>query len=303
MNPYFCERKMYLKGEQTVEGVVNLYKPPGITSHDAVKKVQRMTGARKAGHAGTLDPSAEGVLLVCLGRATRITEYLMGLTKVYTLKFVPGISTDTFDSEGRVLERRPVPDIEAGDLERLLERFIGEIEQVPPAYSALKKGGVPLYRLARRGEKVELKPRMVRIYSIKLLDFSRTEVSLEVECSKGTYIRSLVNDIGRAMGCGATLTWLRRDRVGRFSCKDAQGFEDIAGGRVEVIEMSEALSHLPVLELDEQEAEMAGHGQIFHPDRGCAHEGRIRVISRGKGFVGTGICLPDGRLKMEKVFV
>ncbi len=159
-----------------------------------------------------------------------------------------------------------------------------------------------MYKLARRGERITLESRRVIIYNIRVLDLSRREVSLEVECSKGTYIRSLVNDIGKAMGCGATLTWLRRDRVGRFSYLDAQRLEDIARDGAEVIDMSEALSHLPVLEIDEQEAQMAGHGQVFIPRRGCAHEGRIRVTSRERGFIGTGVCLPDGRLKMEKVF-
>ncbi len=209
-------------------GILNLDKPQGWTSHDVVARVRRLTGERRVGHAGTLDPLATGVLLVCLGAATRLTEYLQAAPKTYRATVRLGLATDTGDAEGAVVATRPVPPLSSEDLEEALAAFRGTIVQRPPIYSAIKQGGVPLYRRARRGEEVTPPPRQVTIYALDLIAWAPPDLTLLIVCSAGTYIRSLAHDLGERLGCGGHLISLCRTASGRFRLEEAISLEDLA---------------------------------------------------------------------------
>ncbi|TMB95036.1 MAG: tRNA pseudouridine(55) synthase TruB [Chloroflexi bacterium] len=253
-------------------GILNVNKPSGLTSFDVVRVVKRGSGINKAGHAGTLDPAATGVLLVCLGQAVRISEYLMRLPKTYLAEITLGISTTTYDAEGEVTLQGDFSRVSEGDLLRVLEGFVGQIEQTPPAFSAIKTGGERAYRLARRGEAVALKPRRADIYAIRLLKFESPSVEVEVECGKGTYIRSLAHDIGERLGCGGHLGSLGRTRVGPFDVADGVTLEQLeprlAAGdwRQHLLPMDYGLMHLPAVTLHIEDEKDLRHGQALHID-------------------------------------
>ena len=211
-----------------LNGILNLNKPADWTSHDVVARVRRLLGTRQVGHAGTLDPLATGVLLVCVGQATRVVEYLQAGRKVYRAMIRLGCVTDTRDVCGKVLDATPVPAWERRDLEPVLTRFTGLLHQVPPAYSAIKQGGVPAYRRARRGEEVVMAPRPVTVYGISLLAWKRPDLTVEISCSAGTYVRSLAHDLGQELGCGAVLAALTRTRSGNFALEQSTGLEELA---------------------------------------------------------------------------
>jgi tRNA pseudouridine55 synthase len=205
----------------TLDGILNINKPSGMTSFGVVARVRRLTGERHVGHAGTLDPDATGVLPVFLGKATRVVEFLMDNRKTYNAEIELGTATDSYDGSGKVVYRRDTSNITKNKIEQILTTFRGEIEQVPPMYSALKHQGQPLYRLARAGLSIERKSRTVKIYRLELISWKHPLVTLEIECSKGTYIRSLANDLGEALGCGAYLKGLTRTQYGIFDIKEA----------------------------------------------------------------------------------
>ena len=211
-----------------MDGIINVYKEKGFTSHDVVAKLRGILHMKKIGHTGTLDPAAEGVLPICLGTATKKCDLLMDEKKTYVAYVRLGIRTDTLDMEGTVLEEREVS-VTREDVEEILPQFHGEIQQIPPMYSALKVKGKRLYDLARQGIEVERKPRTVHIFSLKLLGFHPDEkiMQLEVTCSKGTYIRTLADDMGERLGCGACLKYLLRTRVGMFQVEDALKLSEI----------------------------------------------------------------------------
>ena len=211
-------------------GILNLDKPAGWTSHDVVGWVRRVLREKRVGHAGTLDPMATGVLLVCVGQATRVAEYLTAGQKVYRAEAQLGATTDTYDAEGEVVATATVPPLTADDLRSTLSGFVGDIQQRPPAYSAIKQAGEAAYRKARRGEPVELPTRPVTIYNIDLLDWEPTtaKLAIEVTCGPGTYIRSLTHDLGQALGCGAMLTRLTRIRSSQFAVEDAVELDTLA---------------------------------------------------------------------------
>lgn len=204
-----------------MDGILNINKPPGKTSFGVVATVKRLTGDRRAGHAGTLDPDATGVLPVCLGQGTRIVEFLMDTTKTYRAAIELGKATETYDGSGKIIYQGDASGIDIDKVEQALERFRGDIEQTPPMYSALKHKGQPLYELARAGVNIERKSRAVKIYRLELVDWQPPLVTLEIECSKGTYVRSLANDFGEALGCGAYLKDLTRTRCGILDIVDA----------------------------------------------------------------------------------
>jgi tRNA pseudouridine55 synthase len=204
-----------------LDGILNIDKPPGRTSYGVVAAVKRLTGERRVGHAGTLDPAATGVLPVFLGHATRVIEFLTDTTKTYRAVIELGVATDTYDGSGRVVRRADPSAVDRAGLETALESFRGAIRQVPPMYSALKHAGQPLYKLARAGVTVERKSRPVTVHRLELVDWQPPSVTLEIECSKGTYIRSLAQDLGQALGCGAYLKSLVRTRSGIFGIEDA----------------------------------------------------------------------------------
>lgn len=209
--------------------VINLNKPKGITSHQAVEKVRRTSGIKKAGHAGTLDPLATGVLLVCTGEATKITRFLSDLDKEYVVVVKLGEKTDTYDAEGTVTAKSEGFSLEKEDIERILPGFTGTIEQIPPMFSAVKMGGKPLYKLARKGVTVEREKRVVTVHEITITAFSLPFLEMRVSCSKGTYIRSLCNDIGEVLGIGAHISALERTRIGDFSVADSLTLEEVEG--------------------------------------------------------------------------
>ncbi|MGI6209168.1 MAG: tRNA pseudouridine(55) synthase TruB [Anaerolineae bacterium] len=261
-----------------LSGVLLVDKPVGPTSHDVVAAVRRASRQRKAGHAGTLDPLASGLLIVCLGAATRITEYLTLHDKVYEVEARLGVTTDTYDAEGQVTSRYdgPLPDDDS--LREVIGSFCGEVLQTPPAFSAVKVEGVPLHRRARRGELPDqVPPRRVVIQSIDWTRPERARLNLRVHCSSGTYIRSLVHDIGRALGCGAHVTALRRTVSGSFSVEQALPLEEVEsrlrnGDYDWILDVGEALPDWPRLLLDGEAARRLAQGQaVVGPQPDCDH--------------------------------
>ncbi|MBN2645324.1 MAG: tRNA pseudouridine(55) synthase TruB [Desulfuromonadaceae bacterium] len=234
-----------------MNGFLLIDKPQGITSHAVVQKVRRACKIRRVGHAGTLDPLATGLLLVAVGQATRLVEYLMAEDKRYrtTLRF--GLVTDSQDITGEVVAEHSVPDFSLGQLETVCQRFVGEIDQVPPMFSALKKNGVPLYRLARRGEEVERQKRRITIHAIDLLSIDGAEVTLDVHCSKGTYIRTLCHDIGQALGCGGCMTALRRLSSGLFDSSQLISLDQLEAGSFNLLSPLDGFVGYPRLDVDE----------------------------------------------------
>ena len=212
-----------------MDGILNINKPSGKTSYAVVAMVKRLTGEKRVGHAGTLDPLATGVLPVCLGQATRLVEYLMDTTKTYRAGIELGVSTDSYDNEGTITQRCDASAVTLEQIETALHGFRGVITQLPPMYSAVKHQGKPLYELARAGIDVERKTRTAKIFSLEIKDFQNPVLKIEVTCGKGTYIRSLANDLGQALGCGAMLKNLERSRCGIFEIAEAvtpEGFTD-----------------------------------------------------------------------------
>ncbi|MCL5104399.1 MAG: tRNA pseudouridine(55) synthase TruB [Armatimonadetes bacterium] len=299
-----------------MDGALIIRKHSGPTSHDIVNQVRRLFGQKKVGHAGTLDPMATGVLLVCLGKATRLVEYLMGAPKEYRARLVLGQSTDTQDSSGTVISERDASSITREDLEGIAAAFVGEIEQVPPMISAIKHQGKPLYKHAREGVTIERAPRPVTIYSINTTDFTpgpRAEAELIVNCSSGTYIRTLCSDIGDKLGCGGHMSALERTRVGRFAIEDAITVDELtqaADGRLEaqLISMADAIQDIPAVILPEEAIADILHGTIVpSPDCEDMPSGAtVRMLSRTGDLIGLGtLDFIDGGpvVKPKKVLV
>ena len=234
-----------------------------MTSHDVVRKVRRLYRTRKVGHAGTLDPLATGVLPVAIGDGTKILQFLLAENKSYRATFTLGITTDTLDAEGQILLERPVPKLTTTVLEEVCAQFRGDIEQLPPMFSALKKDGVPLYTLARQGKTVERKLRQVTISRLDLIRHDQQTVTIEVDCSKGTYIRTLVSDIGEQLGCGAHLTALRRLCSGYFPIEECQTLDELQlleDPASALLSLDEALPSYPAVQLNESAAKALKFG-------------------------------------------
>jgi tRNA pseudouridine55 synthase len=244
-----------------VEGLLLIDKPGGITSHDAVDRIRRALGTRKVGHAGTLDPMATGLLVVGVGRATRLLRYLTGLPKTYTGTMRLGVRTTTLDADGEVVGAPADVAAAPEDVRAALAGLEGESLQRPPAYSAVKVGGTKLVDAARRGVTIEAEPRSIRVDRFALRSFDGRDASFEVTCSSGTYVRVLAADAGDRLGCGAHLIALRRTAVGPFAVAHAAS-PDAPG---EPWPLARAVAHLPRLELDEHEATAARHGRILGP--------------------------------------
>ncbi|PWH16078.1 MAG: tRNA pseudouridine(55) synthase TruB [Anaerolineae bacterium] len=249
-----------------VSGVLVVDKPIGLTSHDVVQIIRRGTGIRRAGHTGTLDPRASGVLVVLIGPAVRLSEYVAASDKRYQATIRLGSSTDTYDSEGSVTETNAWENITEEEFNRVLQKFVGQIEQVPPPYSAVKVKGKKAYDFAREGEEVELTPRIIQVYHLEVLEWAPPEVVIDVYCSSGTYVRSLANDLGKELGCGAHLIGLRRTKSGKFTLRDAiplrklqEAFETGTWYRY-LIPAAEALAEWPMVELDADQVELVRHG-------------------------------------------
>lgn len=288
-----------------VNGVLLLDKPKGMSSNHALQRVRRLLEAQKAGHTGTLDPMATGLLPICLGEATKFSAHLLEADKVYRTRVELGVITDTGDAEGAVIERREVPDFTAEQVENVLSHFRGEIEQVPPMYSALKRDGERLYQLARRGATVERPARAVTIHDLVLLSRKDDRIELRVRCSKGTYIRSLARDLGEQLGCGAHLSALRRTHSEPFDIADAVDLEallamDSADARARLKPPDQALLHLPAIELDPDQAARVLNGQRL-AGLATAAEGLVRLYAP-QGFIGIGQSDGRGALQPKRLF-
>lgn len=279
-----------------------LDKPLGITSNAALQKVRWLLNAAKGGHTGTLDPLATGLLPLCLGEATKFSSELLDADKTYRAQLQLGVTTSTADAEGEVLETRPVTAGPA-EVQAILSTFLGRQQQVPPMYSALKRDGVPLYELARRGVEVERAPRDICIHEIEYLGSEACCHDIEVACSKGTYIRTLAADIGAALGCGAHLTALRRTRVGGLDLAHAVTIEQIEALPTEardsvLLPVDALLAQLPVVELDAVAADRIRHGQAVMGDGEPAS--RCRLYAQDS-FIGVGVYSDDGSLKPQRL--
>ena len=282
---------------QRVDGVLLLDKPIGLTSNDALQKARRLFSAAKGGHTGTLDPLATGLLPLCFGEATKFSADLLDADKTYEAIIKLGVTTDSGDAEGQVVATAPVEFSEA-DIVSVLPQFAGDIQQIPPMHSALKRNGRPLYELARQGIEVERAPRAVTIHAIDLLAFSGDTLTLRVACSKGTYIRVLAADIGAALGCGAHLIGLRRTVVGDLDLANAVTLAELEAldesGRAGHLQAVDALLHtLPVHTVEGEAAERFRHGNPVDLPEGLV--GKIRVYADDR-LIGVGEPGPDGRL-------
>lgn len=282
-----------------VDGVLLLDKPAGMSSNAALQKARSLLAAAKAGHTGTLDPMATGLLPLCFGEATKFAGELLAADKCYAATMQLGVRTDSADAQGRVLDSRPVS-VTRAQLEAILARFRGDIRQVPPMHSALKRDGLPLYEYARRGMEVERLPRNVSIYTLDLCEFEHDRVVFDVCCSKGTYIRTLADDIGQALGCGGHLTALRRTRIGGLRVEDGVGLDELEGlppaDRDRLLRPVDALlDGLPSLDLGDDAALRFGHGQAVPPGRQGQQGGNWRVYAGGR-FLGLGRIDAAGRL-------
>jgi len=291
-----------------VSGVLVVDKPTGMTSHDVVQIVRNGTHIRRAGHTGTLDPRASGVLVVLVGPAVRLSEFISASEKRYQAVLRLGLTTDTFDMDGRVLTRSPV-NISYEELEETLQTFVGEVDQIPPAYSAIKINGEKAYERARRGEEVEMEPRKVRVDSIELLDWESPEAIIDIQCSSGTYVRSLIHDLGEKLGCGATLVGLRRTKNGRFGLRDAVSLHRLQEAFVNgdwyrfLIPAAEALGDWYTVELSVEQVDQVRHGHRVPAHEEVPADTLARAVSEEGELVALVEYDPEAReWQPRKVF-
>jgi tRNA pseudouridine55 synthase len=291
--------------KNVVSGVLVLDKPIGMTSHDVVQLVRKGTGIRRVGHTGTLDPRASGVLVILVGPAVRLSEFVSASDKRYQATLRLGSSTSTFDSEGELTGTSPVDHMTEEMFEDALKQFVGEIDQVPPPYSAVKVKGKKAYEMARKGEVIDLEPRKIQVYSLDLLEWAPPEAVIDVYCSSGTYVRSLANDLGRVLGVGAHLVGLRRTKSGQFSLRDAVSLRRLtdafdAGNWYQfLIPAAEALSDWPAIELDPDQVEKVRHGHRVPATPDSA--GLARGISSQGDLVAL-LEAVEGEWQPKKVF-
>ncbi len=293
------------RNTRDVSGILLFDKPRGMSSNRALQDVRNSLQARKAGHTGSLDPLASGLLPLCFGEATKLSRFLLEADKTYQTVFRLGQETATYDAEGEVLASFPVT---AGrhEIEQALVSFIGEIEQVPPAYSAIKQGGQPLYKLARAGIAVKPSPRRVTVREIRLLNLQGERLDLEVTCSKGTYIRSLAHDLGQVLGCGAHVAELRRLALGEFRVEGAIGLDELRElpGPDEraalLIPGDRAAERLPRVDLSANAAFYLCQGQVVSAPHG-QQPGPVRLYEAGGRFLGIGEVLADGRVAPDRL--
>ncbi|MBX9705895.1 MAG: tRNA pseudouridine(55) synthase TruB [Gammaproteobacteria bacterium] len=293
---------------RSIDGILLLDKPRGISSNAALQAVKAMYFAQKAGHTGSLDPIADGMLPLCFGEATKFSQYLLDADKYYRVTATLGIRTNSADTEGEVIATKPV-NVTLAQLETVLEKFRGAIEQVPSMFSALKHQGQPLYKLARQGIEVERAARPVMIHELQLIQFEGDQLTLEVKCSKGTYVRNLIDDIGEALGCGAHVTALRRLGVAGFKAEQMvtlSQIEEMKQGEqfVEMdqllLPMASALEHLPSVTLSEVAALQLQQGnpvQIFK----APSNGYVQLYSKNQQFIGIGEIQDDGKIAPRRL--
>ena len=290
-----------------IDGVLLFDKPAGDSSNQALQRVRRLFAARKAGHCGSLDPLATGILPICFGQATRFSTYLLGAAKTYRARCRLGQTTTTGDAEGEIVEQNPV-NADRPQVQSVLRRFVGCIEQVPPMYSALRHQGRRLYELARQGQEVERKPRRVEIFSLEVLGFDTPMLDFEVRCSSGTYVRTLAEDIGAALGCGAHLIGLRRTEVDDLSVQNAVSIEDLEALAIKgsdaldalLLPASAALARYPGLDLEPLAALHIQQGKRIPAPPGPS-PGLYRLCTDDGLFIGLGEIGSDGLLGAKRL--
>ena len=285
--------------KNAISGVLVVDKPVGMTSHDVVQAIRNGTGLRRAGHTGTLDPRASGVLVILVGPAVRLSEYVSASDKRYQAIIRLGSTTDTFDSEGKFTRSDTPVNVTEAQFEEVLQTFVGEIEQTPPPYSAVKVQGRKAYEMARQGEEVDLAPRIIQVHHLEVLEWAPPEVVVDVHCSSGTYVRSLANDLGEKLGCGAYLVGLRRTKSGRFSLRDATPLRKLqeaftAGNWYQyLIPAAEALGDWPAIELNPDEVEGVRHGHRVKAEADTPVGKRVRGVSTQGELVALLECVID----------
>ena len=290
-------------------GIVLLDKPVGLSSNAALQRVRRLLGGVKAGHTGSLDPLASGMLPICIGEATKLAGAILAGDKVYTFRLQLGVRTATGDAEGEAIERCPIPALDAAQIERALAGFRGAMQQVPPMYSALKRQGEPLYRLARRGESVERAPRGIRLDLLELLERGPDWLDLRVACSKGTYVRVLGEDIAAALGTCGHLASLRREHVEPFRDRPMvtlEALERLAsepGDGDWLLPADAGVPQFPPVRLDAAAARALRLGQSVPDPAGSGAGGTVRLYGADGRFMGLGERDPAGRLKVRRLFV
>lgn len=291
-----------------MNGILNIFKPKGMSSFDVVRVVKKVAKTGKVGHTGTLDPEATGVLPVCIGRATKIIDYIMDSEKVYEVTFKLGIRTTTYDLEGEILEEKDTSNLSNEDILGVVKEFIGEYSQVPPMYSALKKNGVRLYELARQGIEVEREGRLINIYNIEDIKINNPYVSMKVTCSKGTYIRSLCYDIGEKLGVFATMTDLNRSKTSVFSQENSISVDDLTEENIDdyIVTMEEALSKYEAITVHGKYVKLLVNGvrvadNRFTKDK-IINNRLYRVYDEDSNFIGLGERNNSG-FKIEKLLI
>ncbi|MDW8801018.1 tRNA pseudouridine(55) synthase TruB [Clostridium sp. A1-XYC3] len=289
-----------------MDGILNINKPTGMSSFDVVRKVKNIAKTKKVGHTGTLDPEASGVLPICIGRATKLVDYIMNDYKIYKVELKLGITTDTYDREGQILKTKEV-NLPIEEVEDCIKSFQGEIDQIPPMYSALKVNGERLYSLARKGIEIERKPRKISIYDIEILEMNLPNINFLVKCSKGTYIRSLCYDIGEKLNCGGTMWNLQRVQTGDFSISDSVELEELSNDNIQgyLISMDKALESYPKIIVDERYEKLIFNGvTIKDPNMldKIEKDKLYRVYIEENEFIGIGK-KSDFGFKMEKLLV
>ena len=293
-----------------VNGVLVLDKPQGISSNDAVQQAKRTFFAKKVGHTGSLDPLATGVLPLCFGQATKFSQFLLTADKKYTVTSRLGIATDSGDADGKVTETKSIEGVDASDVENALSPFRGEIQQVPSMFSAIKHKGQPLYKLARQGVVIEREARPIHVFSIELIDLLAPDFTLAIHCSKGTYVRTLVADLGELIGCGAHVVALRRTMVGPFDDSQSVTFERLEAARARLETdtylqpVSSAVGQWPSVSLTAVTAYHLRHGQpVFAPH--APTDGWVQLCEGDdpdhSTFLGVGEILDDGRIAPRRL--
>ncbi len=289
-----------------MNGVIVIDKPKGVTSHDVVASVKRKLGASKVGHLGTLDPNATGVLPLVINKSTKLATYLGGTRKAYTATMKLGEETDTYDVEGKVTKTFSIDEVTDDDIRRALEGFVGAIDQVPPMYSAVKRKGTPLYKLARKGVVVEREPKQIEIYAIEVVDIALPYVVFNVECSRGTYIRTLCHDVGAVLACGGHLSDLRRTLSGVFTIDEAVSLDaDLETTRAALMSEEAVLSRLyEGIELTVVDADKIARGAAMLGLSGSSSvkEGDIVRLTNSGVLVALAKCGTDGIFKVLKRF-
>lgn len=299
--------------KNSINGLLLLDKPLGLSSNAALQKAKRIFNARKAGHTGTLDPLATGMLPICFGETTKFTQFLLDADKTYETTAKLGVITDSGDSEGQVIERREIADVSLEKVNAALEKFRGEQNQIPSMFSAIKQQGTPLYELARAGISVPREPRKITIHQLELVNFSSDEISLVVRCSKGTYIRSLVEDIGLELGCGAHVTALRRTAVADFKIEKMVTLESLLALSEKKLEeelfetllpVDSLVQYLPAIQLYQQDVDSLKKGQrvkIVEAKKYGSESELVRVYDPENQFIGLCEIHSDGLLKPKRL--